>query len=84
MFSLLASRAIALSKANREPPKPRAHALRSAAPRAGKGFFSRVFDALVESRMRQAEIRSSITVACAKRRRQNYRSEDTGASSAWR
>ena len=54
MLPFVASQAVALSRAKREASKPPANSQRSAAPRTGKGFFSMLFDALVESRKRQA------------------------------
>ena len=57
MFSFMASQAIALSQAKqRQQARLRASGQQSAAPRTGKGFFARLFDALVESRMRRAGI----------------------------
>jgi len=54
MLSFMTSQAIALSQAKKAASEPRAP--KPADHRARKGFFSNVFDALVETRMRRAEI----------------------------
>lgn len=48
------AQAIALSQAKQEPNGSPASRQHSATSRSGKGFFSMLFDALVESRKRQA------------------------------
>jgi len=54
MFSFMASQAIALSQVKRDASKPVAPERPDR--RTRKGFFSSVFDVLVEARMRRAEI----------------------------
>ncbi len=54
MLPFVASQAVALSQAKREASKAGRRTAKGAAPRTGKGFFSMLFDALVESRKRQA------------------------------
>jgi acyl-CoA reductase-like NAD-dependent aldehyde dehydrogenase len=54
MFPFVASQAIALSRAKQKASKAPASGQRSATPRSRKGFLSRLFDALAESRARQA------------------------------
>jgi hypothetical protein len=60
MLSFMASQAVALSQARLEPKRsPKRSPVsghHNPARRSGKGFFSSVFDALVETRMRRAEI----------------------------
>ena len=56
MLPFVTSHAIALSQAKQKPGKSPASSQQSAAPRTGKGFFSRLFDAMVDARMRQAKI----------------------------
>jgi hypothetical protein len=54
MFSFMATQAVALSRA--KPVASEAAAPERADQRARKGMLSNVFDALVEARMRRAEI----------------------------
>jgi hypothetical protein len=54
MFSFMASQAVALSQINRDASKPAAR--ERTARRRRKGIVASVFDALVETRMRRAEI----------------------------
>jgi hypothetical protein len=54
MLSFMTSQAIALSQPKKAASEPRMHA--RAEHRRRKGFFSSVFDALVVTRMRRAEI----------------------------
>ena len=56
MFSFMASQAVALSQAKQNASKAPASGKQSAAPRTGKGFFSRLFDAMANARMRRAEV----------------------------
>ena len=56
MLSFMASQAIALSQAKQEANTAPATGQQRAAQRTGKGFFSRLFDAMVDARMRRAEI----------------------------
>jgi hypothetical protein len=54
MLSFMTSQAIALSQAKKVESEPRAP--KCVKHRRRKGFFSSVFDVLVEARMRRAEI----------------------------
>jgi len=54
MLPFITSQAVALSKAKRGASKSPANGQQHTVPHTGKGFFSRVLDALVESRKRQA------------------------------
>jgi hypothetical protein len=54
MFSLMASQATALSQVKQDASKPAAP--ERTAPRKRKGVVASVFDALVEARVRRAEI----------------------------
>jgi hypothetical protein len=57
MFSFMASQAIALSQAKQEAnTAPAATGQPRAAQSTRKGFWSRLFEAMVDSRMRRAEI----------------------------
>ena len=56
MLPFVTSQAIALSQAKKKPEKSPASRQQKAAPRARKGFFSRLFEAMVDARMRQAEV----------------------------
>jgi hypothetical protein len=56
MLSLMASQAIALSQAKREENTAPATGQQRAAQSTRRGFWSRLFEAMVDSRMRRAEI----------------------------
>ena len=56
MLPFVASQAIALSRVKQESDKSPADRQHTATLRSGKGFFSRLFDAMAESRRRRAEI----------------------------
>jgi hypothetical protein len=56
MFSFMASQAIALSQAKQEPSKSPARGQQGIAQPARKGFWSRVLDAMVNSRARRAQM----------------------------
>ena len=56
MLSFMASQAIALSQAKQKASAAPATGRQSAAQRTSKGFFSRLLDAMVDARMRRAEV----------------------------
>jgi hypothetical protein len=56
MLSFMASQAIALSQTKQEANTAPATGRQRIVQRAGKGFFSRLLDAMVDARMRRAEI----------------------------
>jgi hypothetical protein len=55
MLSFVASQAFALSKAEQKPSEASANGQQSPASQVRKGFFSRVFSALLKSRMRRVD-----------------------------
>jgi hypothetical protein len=56
MFSFMASQALALSQAKQEPNKSPARGQQGIAQPARKGFWSRLHEAMIDSRRRRAEI----------------------------
>lgn len=56
MFSFMASQAIALSQAKQEARPTPAAGEERIAQRSGKGFWSRLFAAMIDSRRRRGEI----------------------------
>ena len=58
MFSFVASQAIAQSQAKQKSSKPRPRGSDAGSERrpSGKGFFGRVLGALVQSRLRKADL----------------------------
>ena len=55
MLSFVTSHAVALSQVKHDPNKSSARQ-QKAARSTGKGFWSRLFEAMVDARMRRAEI----------------------------
>ena len=66
MFPFVASQAIALRQVKQKPRKPLARSADTSSERqnSGKGLLSRAFDALVQSRLRKADLE----IAAAHRR----------------
>jgi hypothetical protein len=55
MLPFVTSQAIALSQSKQRPNNSQPNTQQDKAPRTGRGFFSRLFEAMVNARMRQAE-----------------------------